>query len=117
MHPLKGKEDQGDWVFEEADEEAGQEADEGEEANPSFKPLSPSTEPLDWGSDLDDGELYICPSFLLCQVYNLIESHQLLRKQRCMARPSKGAVRQTLEDSLRMLSKAYFQSMLYGGIG
>jgi hypothetical protein len=80
MHPPKGKEDQGNWVFEEADEEAGQEASEGEEADPSFEPLSPSTEPLDWGSDLDDGKLCICPSSLLCQVHNLIESCQLLRK-------------------------------------
>jgi hypothetical protein len=55
MHSPKGKEDQGDWVFEEADEEAdeaSQEAGEGEEADPSFVPLSPSAELLDWGSDL-----------------------------------------------------------------
>ena len=66
MHPLKGKEDQGDWVFKEADEEADKEADkagkeakEGEEADPSFVPLSPSAEPLDWGSDFDDGEVCV----------------------------------------------------------
>ena len=84
MHPPKWKEDQGDWVFEEADEEASQEASEGEEADPSFEPLSPSTEPLDWGSDLEDGELCICLSSLPCQVHNLTESCQLLRKRRCM---------------------------------
>jgi len=80
MHPPKGKEDQGDWVFEEADEEAGKEAGEGEEADSSFKPLSPSAKQLDWGSDLDDGELCVCPSSLLCQVHNLTESRQLLRR-------------------------------------
>jgi hypothetical protein len=47
MLPPKGKEDQGDWVFEEVDEETSQEAGEGEEADPSFTPLSPSAEPLD----------------------------------------------------------------------
>jgi hypothetical protein len=80
MHPPKGKEDQGNWVFEEADEEAGQEAGKGEEADPSFEPLSPSAEPLDWGSDLDDGKLCVCPSSLPCQVHNLTESRQLLRR-------------------------------------
>ena len=51
------KEDQGDWIFEKApDEEAGK-TGEGKEANPSFEPLSPSAELLDWGSDLDDGEV------------------------------------------------------------
>jgi hypothetical protein len=79
IHPPKGKEDQGDWVFEEADEEASQTGEEGE-ADPSFEPLSPSAEPLDWGSDLDDGEVCICPSSLPCLVHNLTESHQLLRK-------------------------------------
>jgi hypothetical protein len=48
MHPPKGKEDQGNWVFKEADKEASQEAGEGEEADPSFEPLSPSAELLDW---------------------------------------------------------------------
>jgi hypothetical protein len=83
MHSPKGKEDQGDWVFEEADEEAdeaGQEAGEGEEADPSFIPLSPSAEPLDWGSDLDDGEVCVCPSSLPCLVHTLTESHQPLRR-------------------------------------
>jgi hypothetical protein len=80
MHALQGKEDQGNWVFEEADKETGEEASKGEEADPSFEPLSPLAEPLDWGSDLDDGELCICPSSLLCQVHNLTESCQLLRK-------------------------------------
>jgi hypothetical protein len=116
MHPPKGKEDQGDWVFEEVDEEASQEAGEGE-ADPSFEPLSPSAKLLDWGSDLDDGKLCICPSSLPCQVHNLTESHQLLRKQRCMAGPSKGAIRQTSEDSHRMLPKACSQSKLDGGNG
>jgi hypothetical protein len=83
MHSPKGKEDQGNWVFEEADEEAdeaGQEAGEGEQANPSFVPLLPSDEPLDWGSDLDDGKLCICPFSLLCQVHNLTELCQPLRE-------------------------------------
>jgi hypothetical protein len=106
MQPSKGKEDQGNWVFEEADKEAGQEADEGEEADPSFEPLSPSAELLNWGSDLNDGELCVCSSSLLCQVHNLTESHQLLRKQRCMAETSKGTVRQTSEDSFGMHPKA-----------
>jgi len=35
-HPPKGKEDQGNWVFKKADKEAGQEAGEGEEADPSI---------------------------------------------------------------------------------
>jgi hypothetical protein len=104
MHSLKGKEDQGNWVFEEADEEAdeaGQEAEEGEEADPSFEPLSPSAEPLDWGSDLNDGEVCICPSSLPCLVHTLTESHQPLRRLRCMARTSKG--RLALDDRcLRM---------------
>jgi hypothetical protein len=103
MHSPKGKGDQGNWVFEEADEEADeavQEAKEGEEADPSFVPLSPLAELLDWRSDLDDGELCVCPSSLPCQVHNLTESRQLLRKQRCMAGPSKGTVRATSEDSL-----------------
>jgi len=47
MHALQGKEDQGDWVFKEADEEAGLKASKGEEADPSFEPLSASAEPLD----------------------------------------------------------------------
>jgi hypothetical protein len=111
MHPPKGKEDQGDWVFEEADEEAGK----GEEADPSFEPLSPSTEPLDWGSDLDDGELCICPSSLPCQVHNLTESRQLLRRQRCMAEPSKGALTATSESGLRMLPKLCCQSTMDRG--
>ncbi len=46
MHALQGKEDQGDWVFKEADE-TGQEAGEFEEDDTSFEPLSPSAEPLD----------------------------------------------------------------------
>jgi hypothetical protein len=46
MHALQGKEDQGDWVFEEADKETGQTGKEGK-ADPSFEPLSPSAEPLD----------------------------------------------------------------------
>jgi hypothetical protein len=99
MHSPKGKEDQGDWVFEEADEEAdeaGQEAGEGEEADPSFVPLSPSAEPLDWGSDLDDGEVCVCPSSLPCLVHTLTESHQPLRRLRCMAGTSKG--RLALDD-------------------
>ena len=83
MHAPEGKEDQGDWVFEEADEadeEVGQEADKGEEADPSFEPLSPSAELLHWGSDLDDGEVCVCPSYLLCLVHNLTESRQPLRR-------------------------------------
>jgi hypothetical protein len=83
MHFLKGKEDQGNWVFQEADKEAdkaSQEASEGEEADPSFGPLSPLAELPDWGSDLENGELCVCPSSLLCQVHNLIESCQLLKK-------------------------------------
>jgi hypothetical protein len=83
VQPLQGKEDQGDWVFEEADEadeEVGQEANKGEEADPSFEPLSPSAEPLDWGSDLDDGEVCVCPSYLPCLVHNLTESCQPLRR-------------------------------------
>jgi hypothetical protein len=79
MHALQGKEDQGDWVFEEADEETSQTSEEGK-ADPSFKPLSPSAKPLDWGSDLDDGEVCVCPSSLLCLVHNLTESHQLLKR-------------------------------------
>jgi hypothetical protein len=93
MHSLKGKEDQGDWVFKEADEEAdeaSQEAGEGEEADPSFEPLSPSAEPLDWGSDLDDGKVCVCPSSLPCLVHTLTESHQPLRRLRCTAGTSKG---------------------------
>jgi hypothetical protein len=99
MHPPKGKEDQGDWVFEEADKEAdkaGQEAKEGEEADLSFVSLSPSAEPLDWGSDLDDGEVCVCPSSLPCLVHTLTESHQPLRRLRCMAGTSKG--RLALDD-------------------
>ncbi len=46
MHTLQGKEDQGDWVFEEADE-TGLEAGEFKENYPSFIPLSPSTKLLD----------------------------------------------------------------------
>jgi len=83
MHSPKGKEDQGDWVFKEADEEAdkaSQEAGKGEEADPSFVPLSPSAELLDWGSDLDDGEVCVCPSSLPCLVHTLTESHQPLRR-------------------------------------
>jgi hypothetical protein len=79
MHPPKGKEDQGDWVFEEADKETGQTGEEGK-ADRSFEPLSPSTKLLDWGSDLDDGKVCVCPSSLPCLVHNLTESHQLLRK-------------------------------------
>ena len=115
MHPPKGKEDQGNWVFEEADKETDEEASKGEEADPSFEPLSPSAKPLDWGSDLDDGELCICLSSLPCQVHNLTELHQLLRKRRCMAGPSKGTVRATSEDGLGMLPKACCQSMLDRG--
>jgi hypothetical protein len=91
MLPPKGKEDQGDWVFKEVNEETGQEAGEGEEADPSFTPLSPSTEPLDWGSDLDDGEVCICPFSLPCLVHTLTESHQPLRRLRCTAGTSEGA--------------------------
>jgi hypothetical protein len=93
MQPPKGKEDQGDWVFEEADKEAdkaSQEAREGEEADPSFVSLSPSAEPLDWGSDLDDGEVCICPFSLPCLVHTLTESPQPLRRLRCTAGTSKG---------------------------
>jgi hypothetical protein len=100
MLPPKGKEDQGDWVFEEVDEETGQEAGEGEEADPSFTPLSPSAELLDWGSDLDDGEVCVCPSSLPCLVHNLTESHQLLRKRRCMVGTSEGASWLTSEGGL-----------------
>jgi hypothetical protein len=115
MLPLKGKEDQGDWVFkeaDEADEEVGQEANKGEEADPSFEPLSPSAEPLDWGSDLDDSEVCICPSYLPCLVHNLTESRQPLRRRRCMAGTSKGAIRQTFEDGLKPLSKGCSMSNL-----
>jgi hypothetical protein len=106
MHALQGKEDQGNWVFEKADKEAdkaGQEASEGEEADHSFIPLSPSAELLDWESDLDNGKVCICPFYLLCLVHNLTELCQLLRKQRCMARTSKGTIRQTSEGSLESL--------------
>jgi len=99
MHAPQGKEDQGNWVFKEADEEAGQ-TGEGEEADPSFEPLSPSTELLDWGSDLDDGKVCICPSSLPCLVHNLTESHQLLKRRRCMAGTSEGALWLTSEGSL-----------------
>jgi len=109
MHPPQGKEDQGDWVFKEADEEAGQEAGEGEEADPSFEPLSPSAEPLDWGSDLDDGKVCVCPSSLLCLVHTLTELHQPLKRLRCMAGTSKGALRLTSENTLGMLPKACFK--------
>jgi hypothetical protein len=110
MHPLQGKEDQGDWVFkeaDEADEETGKEASEGEEANPSLEPLSPSAKPLDWGSDLDDGEVCVCPSSLPCLVHTLTELHQPLKRLRCMAGTSKGTIMVTSESSLRMLPKAY----------
>jgi hypothetical protein len=93
MHAPQGKEDQGDWVFEEADEadkETSQETGKGEEADPSFVPLSPLAEPLDWGSDFDDGEVCVCPSYLPCLVHNLTELCQLLKKRRCMAGTSKG---------------------------
>jgi hypothetical protein len=99
MHTPQGKEDQGNWVFEEADEETGQTGEEGE-ADPSFKPLSPSTKLLDWGSDLDDGKVCVCPSSLPCLVHNLTESHQLLKRQRCMARTSEGALWLTSEGGL-----------------
>ena len=99
MHAPQGKEDQGNWVFEEADKEASQTGEEGK-ADPSFEPLSPSAELLDWGSDLDDGEVCICPSSLLCLVHNLTESHQLLKRRRCMAGTSEGALRLTSEGSL-----------------
>jgi hypothetical protein len=118
MHSPKGKEDQGDWVFEEADEEAdeaGQEAGEGEEADPSFVPLSPSAEPLDWGSDLDDGEVCVCPSSLPCLVHTLTESHQPLRRLRCMAGPSKGALMATSESGLRILPKSCCQNTMDRG--
>ena len=75
MLPPKGKEDQGDWVFEKEDEETGKEANEGEEADPSITPLSPSAELPDWGSDIDDGEVCVCPFSLPCLVHNLTESH------------------------------------------
>jgi len=74
MHALQGKEDQGDWVFQEVDE-ISLEASEFEEDDPSFIPLSPSTELLDWGSDFDDGEVCVCPSSLPCLVHTLTESH------------------------------------------
>jgi hypothetical protein len=99
MQPPKGKEDQGDWVFEEADKETGQTGEEGE-ADPSFEPLSPSAEPLDWGSDLDDGEVCICPSSLPCLVHNLTESHQLLKRRRCTAGTSEGTLWLTSEGGL-----------------
>jgi hypothetical protein len=104
MHALQGKEDQGNWVFEEADEadeQVSQEADKGEEADPSFIPLSPSAELVDWGSDLNDGKVYVCPFYLLCLVHNLTESCQLLKKQRCMAKTSKGHLAED-EQCLRM---------------
>jgi hypothetical protein len=91
MLPLKEKEDQGDWVFEEVNEETIQEAGEGEEADPSFTPLSPSAELLDWGSDLDNSKVCVCPSSLLCLVHNLTESHLPLRRQRCIVGTSEGA--------------------------
>jgi hypothetical protein len=118
MHSPKGKEDQGDWVFKEADEEvneAGQEAGEGEEADPSFIPLSPSAEPLDWGSDLNDGEVCVCPSSLPYLVHTLTESHQPLRRLRCMAGPSKGALTATSESGLRILPKSCCQNTMDRG--
>jgi hypothetical protein len=118
MHSLKGKEDQGDWVFEKVDKEAdkaSQEAGEGEEADPSFEPLSPSAELLDWESDLNDGEVCICPSSLPCLVHTLIELHQPLKRLRCMAGTSKSTIRQTSEDSLEMHPKACSLSKLDGG--
>ena len=47
MHALEGKEDQGDWIFEKADDEEAGKTGEGNEADPSFEPLSPSAELLD----------------------------------------------------------------------
>src|SRR6266851_3307313 len=92
MHALQGKEDQGDWVFEEADE-TSLKASKFEENDPSFVPLSLSTEPLDWGSDFNDGKVCICPSSLPCLVHTLTESHQPLRGLRCTAGTSEGAAR------------------------
>ena len=46
MYTPQGKEDQGNWVFKEADE-TGLEAGEFKENYPSFIPLSPSTKLLD----------------------------------------------------------------------
>jgi hypothetical protein len=97
MHPPKGKEDQDNWVFEEVNEETGQ---EGEAADPSFEPLSSSAEPLNWGSDLNDGKVCVCPSSLPCLVHNLTESHQLLKRQRCMVGTSEGTLRLTSEGGL-----------------
>ena len=111
MHTLQEKEDQGDWVFEEADKEASKETGEGEEANPSFKPLSPSAELLDWGSDFNNGEVCICPSSLPCLIHTLTESHQPLRRLRCMAGTSKGAIRLTSEGGLSLFNEHNLASM------
>src|SRR5216683_2861632 len=104
MHAPQGKEDQGNWVFEEADE-TGLEASEFKEDDPSFVPLSPSAEPLDWGSDFDDGEVCICPSSLPCLVHTLTELHQPLKRLRCTAGTSEGTARLTSEDSLSTIPR------------
>ncbi len=88
------------WVFEKADKEVGREASKGEEANPSFEPLSPSAELLDWESDFNDGKVCICPSSLPCLVHTLTELHQPLKGLRCMARTSRGAKRLISDSSL-----------------
>src|SRR6266851_2898329 len=97
MHTPQGKEDQGDWVFKEADK-TGLEAGEFEEDDSSFVPLSPSAELLDWGSDFDDGKVCVCPSSLPCLVHTLTELHQPLRRPRCMVVTSSSAIRS--RDSL-----------------
>jgi hypothetical protein len=66
MHALQGKEDQGNWVFEEADEETGQQASQGEEADPSFKPLSPSAKLLDWRSVERNTFVHVCLCLHAC---------------------------------------------------
>jgi hypothetical protein len=111
MHAPQEKEDQGNWVFKEADKEASQ-TGEGEEADPSFEPLSPSAEPLDWGSDLNDGEVCICPFSLPCLVHNLTELHQPVRRQRCMVGTSEGTLG-NVGGGVKMLhSKACCQNKL-----
>ena len=66
MHALQGKEDQGNWIFEEADEETGQQASQGEEANPSFKPLSPLAKLLDWRSVECNTFVHMCLCLCAC---------------------------------------------------
>ena len=74
-----------DWVF--------------EEGSPSFQPVSPSDEPLDWGSDLEDAEEYVQLPFLWPHTYNRTVSPQPLRRPRL---PKDGSCSYALSNSVQL---------------